>query len=111
MISRLLSTAFDVISEGQNQKPVAVHNELDLNNGGWILIGILIALVAIFIITTIYFGYKASAYKSIAETKNNSTDISETEMNVIEKYRNLTDNDKAAINQMLNSLDNKLDKE
>lgn len=108
----MLLSLLAIIGEGDNQAPDGVYNGLDLNNGGWILIGFLIAFTVIFIITTIYCAYKANLYKtSLKDHKFKTSEISEEEKEILNKYRDLKESDKNVIKQMLNSLDNKSDKE
>ena len=88
--------------EGDNiagNKPVAS----DLNNGGWILIVILIALIVFLFIIAIYVYINSK--KEIQKLKNfYKNDLSEKERNLLTQYRDLNDTDKSIIEDTVKSL-------
>ncbi len=87
-----------------DSKPGNINtNELDLNNGGWIVIGILIGIIVILSIILLvrYFITTSKIDKLQSLFKN---EISNKEMKMILTYRELNDEDKSIINDTLKSL-------
>ena len=76
----------------------------DLNNGGWIIIGVLLAIILVLIFVIVYFVFKLDKYKGKEETKNtelNNADLSEEEKQTITEYRKLSDQEKQIINNTI----------
>lgn len=89
--------------EGDNIPGNINTPKVDLNNGGWILIAILIALLIITFFIAVYINYKNQ--KKINKLKEYiRKDISEKEYDLILKYRILNNNDKTVIDDTLKSL-------
>ena len=80
-------------------KPVAG----DLNNGGWILITILIALI-VFLFIIAVFVYINSNKKLQKLKEFYKSDLSEKERNLLTQYRKLNDTDKNVIEDTVKSL-------
>ena len=80
------------------------YGGLDLNNGGWAIIGVLLVIILILIFVIVYFVFKLDKYKGKEETKNielNNTDLSEEEKQTITEYRKLSHQDKKIINDTI----------
>ena len=79
--------------------------EVDLNNGGWTVIIILICLVlALVIILFVTYHMYHSKMDSLKKLMKN--ELSENEMRIILTYRKLNDNNKAIITGTLKTLEN-----
>lgn len=85
--------------------PGNVSTGVDLNNGGWILIGILIALLLIVSFITIYINFK-SKEKIHKLNEFIKTKLSEEEQKLINNFRKLNPQGKAFINDTCKTLTN-----
>lgn len=97
MIFNLLLTDPDNIPDG-------FGGGFDLNNGGWAIIGVLLAIILVLIYVIVYFVFKLDKYKGKEETKNielNNSDLSEEEKQTITEYRKLSDQEKQIINDTI----------
>lgn len=88
---------------GDGRPSNTTANQLDLNNGGWTFIAILIGiiLILIIIILIIHFKNKTTISKLREFSKNEITD---EERDLLLKYRQLNIRDKNVINDTLLSL-------
>lgn len=88
---------------GDNKPGNINTNEFDLNNGGWVLIGILIGIIVLLIIVLIikYFmsNKKIETLQSLLKNE-----LNDKEMNIILTYRALDNKDKSIVNDTLKSL-------
>ncbi|MCM1437649.1 MAG: hypothetical protein NC131_00355 [Roseburia sp.] len=79
---------------------------LDLNNGGWAFIAVLICIIFVLIVITLIIYFKSN--KKINELKKLLTiEITADEYNLLVKYRKLHSRDKATINNTLLCLNTK----
>lgn len=100
----MLSLNTVLLTVSGDGKPNNINtNEIDLNNGGWIVIGILIAIIAILMIKDIVVHYKQAKKFSDLNTLA-SNGLNEDETNLIIKYRKLDSRDKTVIKDTLSSL-------
>lgn len=85
--------------------------EVDLNNGGWIVIAVLIAIiVALCIILAIKHYLAEKKYKKLNEFYNQ--DLSDKEKELIYKFRKLNSTEQTIVEDTLKTLTkNKTDKE
>ena len=79
-------------------------NELDLNNGGWILIAILVCIIVVMIIIMFVMRYKMQT-KIFKQQEQFQKGINEEEANLLLKYRTLNDRDKTIIRDTLKTLE------
>ncbi len=90
---------------GDNKPGNINTNEIDLNNGGWVLIGILIGIIVILLIVLLVkclmSTNKIDKLQSLLKNE-----IDDKEMNMILTYRKLNDKDKTIVNDTLKSLSN-----
>lgn len=93
-----------MITEGNTPDNINT-NEIDLNNGGWILIGILIGVIVILLIALL-IRYLMSTNKIDKLQSLLKNEIDDKEMNMILTYRKLNDKDKTIVNDTLKSLSN-----
>ncbi len=93
-----------MITEGNTPDNINT-NEIDLNNGGWILIGILIGVIVVLLIALL-IRYLMSTNKIDKLQSLLKNEIDDKEMNMILTYRKLNDKDKTIVNDTLKSLSN-----
>ncbi len=78
-------------------------NELDLNNGGWVIIIVLsciiLAILIIFFVRSCLFLDKIDSLKKLLKNE-----LNDSEMKLILTYRNLNYKDKIVINDTLKTL-------
>lgn len=78
-------------------------NELNLNNGGWVIIGILIAVIVILTVVLCIISYKKQCKIDNLRHYLNKR-FTEEELTLIQNYRNLNPQEKADIQNTLKTL-------
>lgn len=90
---------------GDNKPGNINTNELDLNNGGWIIIGVLIGIIIVLLVVLIVKCLKSD--KKINNLQSLlKNEINDKEMDMILTYRTLNTNDKEIVRDTLKSLSN-----
>ena len=85
------------------------YGSLDLNNGGWIIIGILIFIIVVLMFAILYLYLKADKYKTKENAENvrlNNAELSEEERQIITEFRKLTDQEKQILNDTIKTFNN-----
>lgn len=85
------------------------YGSLDLNNGGWIIIGILILIIVVLMFAILYLYLKADKYKTKENAENDrsiNAELSEEERQIITEFRKLTDQEKQIINDTIKTFNN-----
>lgn len=80
-------------------------NELDLNNGGWILIAILICIIVIMTIIICVMGYKRQRRIETLQELLLKNIFTEEDKELLSKYHSLNDRDKMIIRETLEALE------
>lgn len=88
---------------GDNQPGNINTNEIDLNNGGWVIIAILICIIVLLLIVLFIHSYRL--YGKIAKLQNEfQKDITNDETEFLLAYRTLDSRDKTIIQNTIKTL-------